>query len=64
MATDVAQSDMGIGFAAIFSLLTLGGALVLLTAGLADAQLTAAWGFAAAMVAAAIAVVGTQVYWD
>lgn len=54
------QSDKGIGFAMLFSLLTLVCAGVLLAA---PDQFTRAWGFAFAMTAASIAVVGTQVYW-
>ncbi|WP_129116990.1 DUF7525 family protein [Halegenticoccus tardaugens] len=61
MTTQATRTDMGIGFAVLFSLLAVGGALVMLAAG---DQLTTAWGFAAAMIAAAVAVVGTQAYWD
>jgi hypothetical protein len=61
MATQAEQTDMGIGFAVIFSLLTLLAAGVMLVG---PTQLVSAWGFAAAMAAASIAVVAAQVYWD
>jgi uncharacterized protein related to proFAR isomerase len=63
METDTVGSDKGIGYAALFSVLAGLGAAVMLGAGLAHLQLTAAWGFALAMVAATLAVVFTQVYW-
>ena len=55
-----ASSDKGIGFAVVLSLLTLVGAAVMLAG---PGQLTKAWGFALAMVAAMLAVVFTQLYW-
>ncbi|WP_318569816.1 DUF7525 family protein [Salinigranum marinum] len=54
------SSDKGIGFAVVLSLLTLVGAAVMLAG---PGQLTKAWGFALAMVAAMLAVVFTQLYW-
>lgn len=60
MEGQAVHSDKGIGFAMLFSLLAVGGAAVML---LAPGQVTKAWGFALAMVAAGIAVVGTQAYW-
>jgi hypothetical protein len=63
METTTVTSDKGIGLAVLFSLLALLGAAVMLGAGLAHLQLAAAWGFAAAMVAAVLAVVVAQVYW-
>ncbi|SDN29557.1 hypothetical protein SAMN04487949_3862 [Halogranum gelatinilyticum] len=60
MEGQAVYSDKGIGFAMLFSLLAIGGAAVLLVA---PGQVTKAWGFALAMVAASIAVVGTQAYW-
>jgi hypothetical protein len=53
-------SDKGIGFAALLSLLTLVGGAVMLAG---PGQMTKAWGFALAMVAAMLAVVFTQLYW-
>ena len=55
-----ASSDKGIGFAVVLSLLTLVGAAVMLAG---PGQLTKAWGFALAMVAAMLAVVFAQLYW-
>ena len=60
MAEHAVQSDKGIGFAVLFSLVALGGAGMMFAA---PGQLTKAWGFALAMTAAAIAIVGTHVYW-
>jgi hypothetical protein len=54
------SSDKGIGFAVVLSLLTLVGAGVMLAG---PGQVTKAWGFALAMVAAMLAVVFTQLYW-
>ena len=54
------SSDKGIGFAVVLSLLTLVGAAVMLGG---PGQVTKAWGFALAMVAAMLAVVFTQLYW-
>jgi hypothetical protein len=59
MATSVG-SDKGIGYAATLSLLTLVGGAVMLAG---PGQVTKAWGFALAMVAAMLAVVFTQLYW-
>lgn len=53
-------SDKGIGFAVVLSLLTLVGGAVMLAG---PGQVTKAWGFALAMVAAMLAVVFTQLYW-
>lgn len=60
MDVHVVQSDKGIGLAMLFSLLAIGGAAVMLGA---PGQLTKAWGFALAMLAASLAVVGTHLYW-
>lgn len=54
------DSDKGIGFAVLLSLVTLLGAAVMLVG---PGQLAKAWGFALAMVAAGLAVVFTQLYW-
>ncbi|WP_049996548.1 DUF7525 family protein [Halococcus sediminicola] len=55
MSTSVG-TDRGVGFAVLFVMLALAGALVALVAGLLETQLTAAWGFAAASLAGAIAI--------
>lgn len=61
MVTDsVATSDKGIGFAVLFSITAVAGALVL---AVAPSSLVAATGFAAAMLFAALAVVAIHVYW-
>ncbi|QCJ48136.1 MULTISPECIES: DUF7525 family protein [Haloprofundus] len=59
MATQTTQTDMGIGVAMLFSVLALVGAAVMLVG---PDQLTQAWGFAGAMVAASLAVVAVHVY--
>ncbi|WP_224449984.1 DUF7525 family protein [Haloprofundus salilacus] len=61
MVTQTSQTDMGIGIAMVFSVLTLVSAAVMLGG---PGQLTKAWGFAGAMVAASLAVVAVQVYAD
>jgi hypothetical protein len=53
------ESDKGIGLGIAFSLLAIVGAVIMLTGG---SEITIAWGFAAAMVAGALAVVAIQVY--
>lgn len=53
------DSDKGIGLGVLFSLLAIGGALVMLAG---PGQLTKAWGFAAAMTAASLAVVALHAY--
>jgi hypothetical protein len=55
MSTSVG-TDRGVGFAVLFVLLAFAGALAALVAGLLEAQIAAAWGFAAASLAGAIAV--------
>jgi hypothetical protein len=59
VTTDTVETDMGLGFTVVFSLLTLVGAGAMLVA---PGQLTKAWGFALAMVAATLAVVASQAY--
>ena len=53
------ESHKGIGLGIAFSLLAVGGAVIMLTGG---AEITIAWGFAAAVVAAVLAVMAIQVY--
>jgi hypothetical protein len=55
MSTSVG-TDRGVGFAVLFAVLAFVGAVVMLVAGLLEIQITAAWGFAAASLAGAIAV--------
>lgn len=59
MATETRQSDMGIGLGLLFSVLTVVGALAMFAG---PDQLSRAWGFAAAMAAAALAVTALHVY--
>lgn len=59
METGTVETDMGIGVAVVFALLTLGSAVVLL---FATTQIVKAWGFAAAMVAASLAIWAIHVY--
>ncbi|SEK59871.1 DUF7525 family protein [Haloferax larsenii] len=59
METKTVQSDKSIGFAALFSVLTLVGA-GLMVAG--PDQLTKAAGFAVAIVAASLAVAGAHAF--
>lgn len=61
MEANAVQSDKGIGLAVLLSLVAIGGAAVLL---IAPGQLTKAWGFAVAMVAASLTIVGTHLYWE
>ena len=61
MAETQVSSDMGIGLGVVFSLLVLVGAGVMVAG---STQGLRAWGFAAAMIAASLAVVGTQVLWS
>ena len=59
MATETAGSDMGVGLALAFTAVTLVGVWFLFAGA---AQITRAWGFAFAMLAATIAVVGLHAY--
>lgn len=59
--TQAVSSDMGIGLGVVFSLLTLAGAGVMIAGPTQDLR---AWGFAAAMVTAGLAVVGVQALWS
>ena len=62
MATQTESStDMGVGLAFALSAIAAIGALLMFT-GAPD--MTAAWGFAAAMFFSALAVVGIHLYWD
>lgn len=58
MATETVGTDRSVGFAVLFGLLGLAGALVAFAAALAHSQIIAAWGFAAAVLAGAVLVVG------
>ena len=61
MAETQVSSDMGIGLGVVFALLVLVGAGVMVAG---PTQVFRAWGFVAAMVAASLAVVGTQALWS
>ena len=61
MAETQVSSDMGIGLGVVFALLVVVCAGVMVAG---PTQGLRAWGFAAAMVAAALAVVGTQALWS
>ena len=58
---ETVSSDMGIGLGVVFGLLTLVCAGVMIAG---PTQILQAWGFAAAMIAAGLAVVGTQALWS
>ncbi|PSQ29298.1 hypothetical protein BRD03_00770 [Halobacteriales archaeon QS_9_68_17] len=60
MTTDSVATDEGIGFAMLFSLLAAVGAVGTFVGAPEQA---AAWGFAAAMLFAALAVAYIHVYW-
>lgn len=60
MSTDTVASDKGIGFAVLFSLLAIGGAVGMFVGAPEQA---AAWGFAAAMLFASLAIAYIHVYW-
>lgn len=55
-------TDMQVGFVMALGVLGLVGALVMYVAGVAGDQLTSGWGFALAMVAAALAVAAVHLY--
>ncbi|ADQ67623.1 hypothetical protein GL213_10215 [Halogeometricum borinquense] len=59
MQTESVQSDKGIGFAVLFSIITVIGAAGMIVGD----QLTAAVGFAVAIIAASLAVVAAQTFW-
>jgi hypothetical protein len=59
MARDAPTTDKGVGFGVLFSILAAVGGLAML---LAPGQLGKAWGFAAAIVAAIVAVAAVQAY--
>ncbi|WP_408958864.1 hypothetical protein [Natrinema sp. 74] len=61
MATQSESTDKGVGMALALSALAVIGALVMVT-GAPD--VTAAWGFAAAVLFSSLAVVGIHLYWD
>jgi hypothetical protein len=59
MATQTASSDKGLGVAVVFSILAVLGALAMVAG---PDQMTKAWGFAVAALAAGVAVVAVQVW--
>ncbi|PSQ24449.1 hypothetical protein BRD01_04110 [Halobacteriales archaeon QS_8_65_32] len=62
MAEISTGSDREVGFAVLFGLLGLVGALAMYVGAVSGSQLTAALGFAGAMLAASILVVAIHVY--
>ena len=56
MATGTVSTDRGVGFAVLFTLLGLVGALVAFVGALSHNQIAAAWGFAAAILAGTLGV--------
>lgn len=54
------RSDMGVGLAALFGLLGLGGVLVMYL--YSHSHLLAGWGFAVAMFAATVAIAAIHLY--
>ncbi|WP_135535615.1 MULTISPECIES: hypothetical protein [Halostella] len=60
MTTDTVVSDKGIGFAMLFSFLAAGGAVAMFAGA---PEQTAAWGFAAAMLFASLAIAYIHLYW-
>jgi hypothetical protein len=62
MAEISTGSDKEVGFAVLFGLLGLVGALAMYVGAVSGSQLTAALGFAGAMLAASILVVAIHVY--
>jgi hypothetical protein len=60
METSTVQSDKGIGFAVLFSVVTVLGAAAMIAA---PSQLTKAVGFGLAMVAASLAVSAIHLFW-
>lgn len=55
-------TDMRVGLAALFGLLGIGGAFVMLVAGLGEAQVVSGWAFAGAMLFATLLVAGLHMY--
>jgi hypothetical protein len=55
-------SDSGVGLGLLFGIVAVGGAFALLVTGLQGQQVLSGWGFAGAMVAAALAVIAVHVY--
>jgi hypothetical protein len=55
-------SDSGVGLGLLFGIVAVGGAFALLVTSLQGQQVLSGWGFAGAMVAAALAVIAVHVY--
>lgn len=62
MAGVTTGSDKSVGFAALFGVLGLVGALAMYVGAVVGSQDTAAWGFAGAMLAASVLVAAIHVY--
>ena len=60
MATESAATDKGVGLALVLGALAVLGALLML---IGAPDVTAAWGFAAAVFFSSLAVVGIHLYW-
>ena len=56
MATESVTTDRSVGLSVLFGVLCLAGGIVAFVAGLTDDQILAGWGFAAAILAGALAV--------
>lgn len=56
MATETVTTDRSVGLTVLFAVLCLAGGVVAFVAGLTDDQVIAGWGFAAAILAGALAV--------
>ncbi|MDF9745194.1 DUF7525 family protein [Natrinema salsiterrestre] len=61
MATESETTDKGVGLTLALSALAVIGALLMLTGA---PEVTAAWGFAAAVLFSSLAVVGIHLYWE
>ncbi|MFC7155320.1 hypothetical protein ACFQPA_07610 [Halomarina halobia] len=62
MTETASATDMELGLALVFGLIGLGGAVVMYAAAVGENQVLSAWGFAAAMLAGALAIAALHVY--
>lgn len=56
------RTDRRLGFSMLFTVIGVGGAVVMMAASLNGQQLLSGWGFAVAMLAASLLIVALQVY--